>query len=90
MKFKDLGIEGKKFKKFSDLKKPDEKPRTKPGVIEFYTDKKGEYRWHIIASNPEKDIIADSSEGYKNKDDCINGLDSLRWHIANSPVELNW
>lgn len=36
--------------------------------IWFYTDKKGEHRWRAMAANGK--ILADSSEGYKNKEDA--------------------
>ena len=36
---------------------------------EFYKDNKGEWRWRTIAANGK--IVGASSEGYKNKSDCI-------------------
>ncbi len=36
--------------------------------IEFYTDKAGEHRWRVVASNGK--IIADCGEGYVNFKDC--------------------
>jgi len=32
-------------------------------VVEFYKDKKGEWRWRVVAKNGK--IVADSGEGYK-------------------------
>lgn len=40
--------------------------------FQIFKDKSGEYRWHLRADNYE--IIADSSEGYKNKSDCEHGI----------------
>jgi uncharacterized protein YegP (UPF0339 family) len=37
---------------------------------EFYRDSKGEWRWRRIA--PNNRIVGSSSEGYKNKSDCID------------------
>ena len=39
--------------------------------FEVYEDKAGEWRWRLRASNAK--IIANSSEGYKNKQDCVHG-----------------
>ncbi len=36
---------------------------------EFYKDARGEWRWRRIAPNGR--IVGASSEGYKNKHDCI-------------------
>ena len=39
--------------------------------FEVYEDKAGEWRWRLRASNAK--IVANSSEGYKNKQDCVHG-----------------
>ena len=36
---------------------------------EFYKDAKGEWRWRRIAGNNR--IVGASSEGYKNRKDCV-------------------
>ncbi|MBW1649754.1 MAG: DUF1508 domain-containing protein [Deltaproteobacteria bacterium] len=36
--------------------------------VEFYEDKKEEWRWRRTASNGK--IVGASTEGYKNKSDC--------------------
>lgn len=41
----------------------------KKTLFEVYKDKKGEFRWRIVAVNGK--IVADSSEGYRRKDSCI-------------------
>ena len=37
---------------------------------EFYKDNKGEWRWRRVA--PNGNIVGASTEGYKNKQDCID------------------
>jgi len=41
--------------------------------FEVYQDKAGKWRWRFRASNSK--IIADSGEGYKDKNDCLHGID---------------
>lgn len=43
-----------------------------PARIEVYHDTKGEWRWRLKATNGK--IIADSGEGYINKQDCLDTL----------------
>ena len=38
-------------------------------VLEFYQDKKNEWRWRRLAANGE--VLADSAEGYVNHSDCF-------------------
>lgn len=52
-----------------------------PGKFEIYTDKAGEYRFRLKASNGEP-ILA--SEGYKAKAGCLNGIESVK---KNAPVD---
>lgn len=42
----------------------------------IYRDNRGEWRWTYEASNGE--TIAASSEGYKRKADCQNGIDLMK------------
>jgi uncharacterized protein len=49
------------------------------GKFEVYTDKAGEYRFKLKAPNGE--VIA-VSEGYKSKDSCMNGIQSV---MKNAP-----
>lgn len=44
--------------------------------FEVYRDSVNEYRWRLKADNNE--IIADSSEGYVAKNDCLGGLQVLK------------
>ena len=52
--------------------------------FEVYTDKAGEFRFRLKARNGE--IIA-TSEGYKTKASCLNGIDSVRRNAPEAPIE---
>jgi len=52
--------------------------------FEMYTDKAGEYRFRLKAKNGE--IIA-TSEGYKAKASCLNGIESVKKNAPDAPVE---
>ena len=43
--------------------------------FELYKDKKGEFRFRLVASNGQ--TIA-TSEGYKSKDGALNGIESVK------------
>ena len=43
--------------------------------VEFYEDKQGEHRWRLKATNGN--VVAVSSQGYKNKPDAEKGLTLL-------------
>ena len=51
---------------------------------EVYLDKAGEFRFRLKARNGE--IIA-TSEGYKAKASCLNGIDSIKRNAPDAPVE---
>ena len=51
--------------------------------FEVYTDKAGEYRFRLKATNGE--IIA-VSEGYKAEDSCLNGIESTKKNAADAEV----
>jgi uncharacterized protein len=40
-----------------------------PMYFRVYVDEKGEHRWTLHAAG-NREVIADSSEGYKSKEDC--------------------
>ncbi len=50
---------------------------------EIYKDKGGEFRFRLKARNGE--VIA-ASEGYKTKQSCENGIDSVRRNAPDAPV----
>lgn len=52
--------------------------------FEIYTDKKGEFRFRLKATNGE--IIA-TGEGYATKPNCIKGVESIRKNAPEAPVE---
>ena len=45
------------------------------GKFELYQDKRGEFRFRLMASNGQS-ILA--SEGYKTKSGCTNGIESVQ------------
>lgn len=49
------------------------------GKFEVYTDKAGEFRFRLKASNGQA-ILA--SEGYKDKSGCMNGIESVKKNAA--------
>lgn len=58
--------------------------------IEVYKDRSGEYRWRYIASNGN--IMATSSEGYVNKGDCVDAVETLwedSWEWENEELRDN-
>ena len=52
--------------------------------FEVYQDKAGEWRWRFRASNNK--IIADSGEGYVNKQDCLNGINLIKKEAPNAKI----
>jgi uncharacterized protein YegP (UPF0339 family) len=53
--------------------------KRKKAHFEIYKDKRGEYRFRLIAPNNE--IIA-VSESYKSKEACMKGMDSVIAYAA--------
>jgi len=51
--------------------------------FEVYTDKAGEFRFRLKATNGQ--IIA-VGEGYKAKAGCLNGIESIRKNAPEAPV----
>ena len=51
--------------------------------FEVYTDKAGEFRFRLRATNGQ--IIA-VSEGYKALAGCLNGVDSVRKNAVDAPI----
>ena len=68
------GIEDQTVEGFEKVKHP---------KFEVYTDKKGEFRFRLKAMNGE--IIA-TSEGYKAKPSCLNGIESVKKNVVDAPV----
>jgi uncharacterized protein YegP (UPF0339 family) len=42
----------------------------------YYQDSKGEWRWHLKASNGR--ILADSGEGYTSEQECLADIDRVK------------
>jgi len=55
--------------------------------FEVYQDKAGEYRFRLKARNGE--IIA-VSEGYKSKDSCLNGIESVKKNAPEAALEKTY
>lgn len=41
-----------------------------------YKDRAGYWRWRLVAANNR--IVADSGEGYVNKQDCLHGIQLVK------------
>ena len=52
--------------------------------FEVYVDKAGEFRFRLKAKNGQ--IIA-TGEGYKRKDSCLNGIESVKKNAPEAPIE---
>ena len=55
--------------------------------FEMFTDKAGEFRFRLKAKNGE--VIA-TSEGYKAKASCMNGIESVKKNSIDAKVEKNY
>ena len=51
--------------------------------FEVYTDKAGEFRFRLKATNGQ--IIA-VGEGYKKKDSCLNGIESIKKNAVDAKI----
>jgi uncharacterized protein len=51
-------------------------------IFELKVDHKGEFRWHLRAPNGK--IVADSGEGYKNKQDCCDEIGRIRRDVPSA------
>lgn len=50
---------------------------------QIYTDANGHWRWRLVAANNR--IIANSGEGYWNKEDCLHAISLVKSSSA-APV----
>jgi uncharacterized protein YegP (UPF0339 family) len=48
-----------------------EKEEKRMATVQVFKDEANEWRWRVVAANGN--ILADSGEGYKNKEDCKAG-----------------
>lgn len=58
--------------------------KVKHPKFEIFEDKGGKFRFRLKARNGE---IILASQGYKTKDTCLNGIESVRKNAPESPVE---
>jgi uncharacterized protein YegP (UPF0339 family) len=61
-----------------EMKRMEQMLLKEAGHAEFhlYKDAAGEWRWRLLAGN--KRIVADSGEGYKNRQDCVHGIELVK------------
>lgn len=52
----------------------------------IYIDTKGEWRW-FLQSDANRKKIADSGEGYINKQDCLHGINLVKSTNSSTPVK---
>ena len=53
--------------------------------FQIYKDKSGEFRWKLIHTNGQ--MIANSGEGYKAKENAISGINSVKENAPTATVE---
>lgn len=53
--------------------------------FEVFKDKASEWRWNLKADNNK--IIADSGEGYVNKQDCLAGVELVKGGTIAAAIE---
>ncbi len=70
------GIEDQTVEGYAVVKNP---------KFEIYTDKSGEFRFRLKATNGQ--IVA-VSEGYKKKSSCENGVASVAKNAVGAPIEV--
>ena len=60
---------------------------TQVAEFELYKDQDNpqDFRWRLRANNGE--IIADSGEGYNDKDDCEHGIDLVKSQAPTAQVQ---
>ena len=58
-------------------------PREKCPKFEIYTDKAGETRFRLKATNGQN---IGASEGYKSMASCLNGIESVRKNAADATI----
>lgn len=58
--------------------------KAKNPKFEIYTDKTGEFRFRLKAKNGE---IIGTSESYKKKASCLNGIESIRKNAPDAAID---
>jgi len=54
-------------------------------VFVVFKDLVGQWRWHLVAGNGR--IIANSGEGYQNKQDCLHAISLVRGSVSAPQVD---
>lgn len=54
--------------------------------FEIYQDAAGEWRWRLQAANNR--IIANSGEGYTNKNDCIEIVTTIQHGVPSATLKV--
>jgi uncharacterized protein YegP (UPF0339 family) len=54
------------------------------GKFEIFKDKKGQFRWRLLANNNQ--VIA-TGEGYTSKAACKNGIESVRKNAPRAELD---
>jgi len=54
--------------------------------FELYRDSAGEWRWRLRARNGE--VVAESGEGYKRREDCEHGINLVRQSTEAKIVDM--
>jgi uncharacterized protein YegP (UPF0339 family) len=70
---------------FTARAQPEEKPATAKATFEVYKDHGGEYRWRLRTRNTQ--VIATSGDGYKEKQSCLDAIESVKRNAADAPVK---
>ncbi|MCP4219636.1 MAG: DUF1508 domain-containing protein [bacterium] len=58
------------------------------GKVQFYKDKKEEYRWRLLASNGRQ--IANGGEGYTTFENCKKGYESVKKHAQDAVEDVQF
>lgn len=53
-------------------------------TFEILVDRAGEWRWRLRHANGR--VIADSGEGYTTRENCLNGIESVKTNAPGAPL----
>lgn len=52
--------------------------------FELYTDKAGEFRWRLVATNGQ--TICDSGEGFSSKQNALDNIERVKTQAADASI----
>lgn len=55
--------------------------------FELYKDHKAEWRWRLRTQNGN--VVADSAEGYRHREDCERGIAIVKASVEASTVDMS-